>query len=71
MRRCIRHTPTAARGAKAAPLAREGNEAVAAAGIAVQSQKAMRQHTAAEVGVKLLLDESGGGLAGIASAREK
>jgi hypothetical protein len=49
MRRCIRHAPTAARGAKAAPLAREGNEAIELAGIAVQSQKAMRQHTAAKV----------------------
>jgi hypothetical protein len=37
MRRCIRHAPTAARGAKAAALAREGNQAIELAGIAVQS----------------------------------
>jgi hypothetical protein len=71
MRRCIRHAPTAARGAEAAALAREGNEAIELASIAVQSQKAMRQHTAAEVGAKLLLDESGCGLTRVASAREK
>jgi hypothetical protein len=50
VRRSLSHAPAAARGAKAAPLAREGNEAIELAGIAVQSQKAMSQHTAAEVG---------------------
>jgi hypothetical protein len=37
----------------------------------VQSQKAMRQHTAAKVGPKRLLDESGCGLASFPSAREE
>jgi hypothetical protein len=49
VRRSLGHAPTPARGAEAAPLAREGNQAVKLAGIAVQSQKAMRQHTAAKV----------------------
>jgi hypothetical protein len=71
VRRGIRHAPAAARGAEAAPLAGEGNEAIELAGIAVQSQEAMRQHTAAEVGSKLLLDESGCGLAHLPRASEK
>jgi hypothetical protein len=69
--RRLRHAPAAARGAEAAPLAREGDEAVAAASIAVQSQKAMSQHTAAEVGPQLLLDESGCGLARFPRASEE
>ncbi len=65
------HASAAARGTEAAPLAREGNQAIELAGIAVQSQKTMRQHTAAEVGPKFLLDEPGCGLARFPRASEK
>jgi hypothetical protein len=46
-------------------------QAIELAGIAVQPQKAMCQHTAAEVGPKFLLDESGCGLARFPSARKE
>jgi hypothetical protein len=71
VRRRLRHAPAAARGAEAAPLAREGNQAIELAGIAVQPQKTMCQHTAAQVDPKFLLDESGCGLARFPRASEE
>ena len=58
-------------GQKPRRLHEKGTRRSQLAGIAVQSQEAVRQHTAAEVGPKLLLDESGCGLASFPSAREK
>jgi hypothetical protein len=48
--------------AESAPLARERNEAVEPAIVAVHAQEAVRQHATAKVGTKLFLDEAGGRL---------
>jgi hypothetical protein len=58
----IRHAVAAATGAKAPAFAREGDEAVEAAIVAVQAQEAMGEDAAAQEGLELLLDEAGHGL---------
>ena len=67
----VGHAPAAARGAEATPLAGEGHQAIVAAGIAVEPQKAVGQDPAAKVGAKLLLDEAGYGLILLAGAHEE
>jgi len=57
VRRRLRHAPGPARGAKAAPLAREGDQLVVAAVAAAQSQEAVGQDAALQEGVELILDE--------------
>ncbi len=47
-----------ARGTEAALLAREGNQAIVATGVAVDAEEPVREHAAAEEGAKLLLDET-------------
>ena len=54
MRRGLRHAPRAARRAKAAPLAAEGDQLVVAAVAAAQPQKAVGQDAAFEEGVELV-----------------
>ena len=66
VRRGLRHAPRAARRAKAAPLAAEGDQLVVAAVAAAQPQEAVGQDAAFEEGVELVLHElrqigSGGG----------
>jgi len=58
----FRHPSATTGGTEAAAFAREGAEAIEPARIAVTSQKAMCQHTAAEIGTQLLLDELRNGL---------
>lgn len=67
----FRHPSATTRGTEAAAFAREGDEAIELARIAVKSQKAMCQHTAAEIGTQLLLDELGNGPALRAGSRQK
>ena len=55
--RRLRHAPCAARGAKAAPLATEGDELVVAAVPAAQPQEAVGQDAALQKSVELVLDE--------------
>ena len=55
--RRLRHAPSAARRAKAAPHAAEGDKLVVAAVAAVEAQEAMRQDAAFEEGVELVFDE--------------
>jgi hypothetical protein len=52
----------AATGAKAPAFAREGDEAVEAAIVAVQAQETMGEDATAQEGMKLLFDEAGHGL---------
>jgi len=55
--RSLRHAPRAARRAKAAPLATEGDQLVVAAVAAAQSQEAVREDAALQERVELVLDE--------------
>ena len=61
----------AATWAKAPAFAREGDEAVEAAIIAVQAQEAMGEDAAAQEGMKFLLDEAGHGLLASLRARQE
>ena len=65
------HAVAAATGAKAPAFAREGDEAVEAAIIAVQAQEAMGEDAAAQEGMKFLLDEAGHGLLASLRARQE
>jgi hypothetical protein len=56
VRRRLFLAPRAARRAKAAPLATEGDELVVAAVAAVQSQEAVREDAALQERVELVLD---------------
>ncbi len=73
MRRRLRHASGAARRAKAAPLAAEGDELVVAAVTAAQPQKAVGQDAALEEGVELVLHElrqvGAGGIFGLGKER--
>jgi len=71
MRGRVRHATSAARRAKAATLARERDQAVVAAAVAVQAQEAVREHTAAQERPKFLLDEVRSHLAAIRGTREE
>jgi hypothetical protein len=62
---------TAATWAKAPAFAREGDEAVEAAIVAVQAQEAMGEDAAAQEGMELLLDEAGHGLFASLRARQE
>ena len=66
----VGHAPPSAGGAKAA-LAREGDQAVVAALVAVQAEEAMSQHAAFEIGAELALDETGNGMATPASSGQE
>lgn len=55
----IGHSASSAGGAEATPLARERDEAIVSAGVAVEPQESMSQDSAPEVRAKLLLDEAG------------
>ncbi|MBK8763788.1 MAG: hypothetical protein IPM01_03835 [Burkholderiaceae bacterium] len=57
VRRRLCHAPRAARRAKAAPLATEGDELVVAAVAAAQSQEAVREDAALQERVELVLHE--------------
>ena len=59
VRRRLRHAPGAARRAKAAPLATEGDELVVPAVAAAQPQEAVGQDAAFEKRIELLFDELG------------
>jgi hypothetical protein len=65
------HAPAAAGGAEATPFAGEGEEAVVAAGVAVEPQKAVGEDPAFEVRAKLPLDEAGHRAIVFSSSREK
>ncbi len=69
--RGIGHAASAAGRAEAAPLAREGDEAVELAVVAVQAQESVGEDAAAQIGAELVLDEAGRRLIALASAREK
>ena len=56
---CVGHTPPAAGGTEAAALAREGDDAVQAAGVAVHAHEAAGEDAAAEEAPELALDEAG------------
>jgi hypothetical protein len=55
----VGHPATAARRAEAAALAREGDDAIEAAAVAVYADEAVREDPAAEEGAKLARDEAG------------
>ncbi len=57
MGRGVGHPATTTGRTEAAALAREGDDAVVAAGVAVDAQESMGQHAAFEVGADLALDE--------------
>ena len=59
--RRVGHAATATGRTEAAALAREGDEPVAAAGVAVHADESMSQHAALEVRADLALDETGDG----------
>jgi hypothetical protein len=58
MGRRIRHAPSAARGTEAAALAREGDDTVEPALVAVYAHEAVGEDSAAQEGSKLALDEA-------------
>ena len=67
----IRHPPAAARRAKASALAREGDQSIVSATVAVHAQESMCQHTALEIGPQLALDESRHGCTVLSRIREE
>ena len=71
MCRRVCHPAAAARRTETAALAREGDEAVVATGIAVHTQESMREHAAAKEPAKLLLDEARSRLLSVCGAREE
>ncbi len=61
--RCgIRHAASATRWTEPTALAREGDQSIVPAVVAVEAQEAMRQDSAAQERAQLLLDEAGRGL---------
>ena len=71
MRGSIGHSTSAAGRTEAAALAREGDQAVVAAVVAVETEKAVRQDAAAKERAKLLLDEAGRSLISMVRSREE
>ena len=67
----VAHPATSARGTEAAALARESDQAVVTTCVAVNAQEAVREHSAAEEGAKLLLDEARGRRLSACSARKE
>jgi hypothetical protein len=55
----VGHSAPSTGGAEATPLARERDEAIVAAGVAVEPQKTVSKDSTAEVRAQLLLDEAG------------
>jgi hypothetical protein len=66
----VGHAPPRAGGAEAA-LAREGDQTVVAAFVAVQAEEAMSQHAAFEIGAERALDETGNGMVTPTSAGQE
>jgi hypothetical protein len=67
----VGHASAAAGRAEATPLAREGDEAIVAASVAVDPQEAVGQDPAPEVRAQLLLDEAGRRVLAFAGARQE
>ncbi len=63
MGRGVGHAAAAAGGAEAAAFAREGDQAVVAAGVAVDAEEPMGEHAALEICPDLAFDEAGDGSA--------
>ena len=57
----VAHAPSATGRTEAAALTREGHEPVVAAGVAVDTEEAVGEHAALEIGADLALDEAGDG----------
>jgi hypothetical protein len=55
----VDHAPAAAGRTETTPLAREGDEAIVAAGVAADPQEAVSKDPAPEVRAQLLLDKAG------------
>jgi hypothetical protein len=71
VRRRIGHAAAAARGTETAILARKSQQAVAAAGIAVEPKETTGEDATREIGAQLALDEAGHGVLALAGAREE
>jgi hypothetical protein len=54
---CVRHPPTAAGWAESTPFAREGDESIVPARVAVDTQESMREYPALEIRTDLALNE--------------
>jgi hypothetical protein len=54
----VGHAPAEAGGAETAPLAGEGDDPIAAAGVAVDAEKTVGEEAALEEAAELALDES-------------
>jgi hypothetical protein len=67
----VGHAPAAAGGTEATPLAREGDEAIVAAGVAVEPKETVGKDPAPEVRAQLLLDEAGRRAIAFACARQE
>ena len=67
----VGHAPAFAGRTETTPLARERDEAIVAAGVAVKPQEAVSQDSAPEVRAQLLLDESGRRAIAFACARQE
>ena len=67
----VSHAATAAGGTEAAALAADRDEAIVAAGVAVDPDESMGKEAAREIGPDLALDEAGDGRAGGPSPIEK
>jgi hypothetical protein len=67
----VRHAPTTARGTESSSLARERDETIVSACIAVDAQEPMGEHTALEIATNLALDEASDGGAHGSGAREE
>ena len=71
VRRRIGHAAATARGTEPPILARKRQQAVAAAGIAVEPKETTGEDTTREIGAQLALDEAGHGMLALAGAREE
>ena len=67
----VGHAATAAGGAEAAALAREGDDPLVMASVAAHPQEAVRGNAAAKIGAQLLLYETWRRLAAFVGAREE
>jgi hypothetical protein len=59
----VGHPPPAARWTESASLAREGDEPIVSARVAMDAQESVSEHAAFEIGANLSLDESRDGRA--------
>jgi hypothetical protein len=71
MRGGVGHPAAAARRVEAAALAREGDDAVEPAAVAVRAYEAIGKDSAAQEGAKLALDEAGHWPLACGSARQE